>query len=162
MSSWKRWVGYARAKLDDALSKGDAELDRREARLEAEAAERPWLRADGEAPTLDEVRARIRAEARVAEEAARRASAERPAPDRPVPPAAGEMAPRAPSSPTSSSSTPGGGAGGGGAGGAGGAGAGGEGAAIDLEAAEQQRAADERLGSIRRELGLEGGGEDRK
>lgn len=50
---------YGRAKLDDALRSGNAELDDAEARLEAEAADKPWLRSTGEAPTLDEVRARI-------------------------------------------------------------------------------------------------------
>jgi len=63
MANWQRWLRYGKAKLDDTLQQGNDELDRREAQLEADAADKPWLRSTAEAPTLDEVRARIEHEA---------------------------------------------------------------------------------------------------
>ena len=59
MSSWKRWVRYGKAKLDDVVAEGNDELGKAEARLEAERADKPWLASEGAAPTLDEVKARI-------------------------------------------------------------------------------------------------------
>jgi len=50
---------YGRAKLDDVLQRGNEELDRREAALETDAAERPWAHRDAPAPTIDDVRDRI-------------------------------------------------------------------------------------------------------
>ncbi len=66
-----RWVKYARARIDAAVGQGNEGLDRREAEREADLADRPWLAADGTAPTLDEARARIRWEADRQERAAR-------------------------------------------------------------------------------------------
>ncbi|MCU1497776.1 MAG: hypothetical protein JWM47_1729 [Acidimicrobiales bacterium] len=66
----QRWLQYARARIESAVSQGNASLDRREAEREVELADRPWLRADGEAPTLDDARARIEWETRRQAEAA--------------------------------------------------------------------------------------------
>ena len=73
MANWQRWLKYGKAKLDDTLKSGNDELDKREAALEAEAAEKPWLRSTGDAPSMDQVKARIDYEAKQAE--ARKASA---------------------------------------------------------------------------------------
>lgn len=59
-----RWVRYAKARIDAAVGQGNESLDRLEAERQAELAERPWLAADGTAPSLDEARARIEWEAR--------------------------------------------------------------------------------------------------
>jgi hypothetical protein len=59
VGTFTRWVKYGRAKLDDVLQRGNEELDRREAELEADAAERPWAHRDAAAPTVDDVRDRI-------------------------------------------------------------------------------------------------------
>ena len=59
-SNINRWMKYARARLEDAVGKGNQELDRLEAEREVDLADRPWLRASGETPSLDEARARIR------------------------------------------------------------------------------------------------------
>lgn len=81
-----RWMKYARARLDAALKSGNRELDRREAELEADRADRPWLGDEEDVPTVDEVAARIRWER---EEAERRAQAGRPTdPQEKVPPTA--------------------------------------------------------------------------
>ena len=58
-----RWLKYAKARIDTAVGQGNRSLDRLEAEREAELAEKPWLRSDGAAPTLDEARARIEWEA---------------------------------------------------------------------------------------------------
>ncbi len=58
-----RWLKYAKAKLESTVSTGNDELDRLEARQEAERAERPWLGADRDAPSFEEAQARIRWEA---------------------------------------------------------------------------------------------------
>jgi len=58
-----RWLKYAKARIDDAVGSGNRSLDRLEAEQEANAADKPWLRSSGEAPTLDEARARIEWEA---------------------------------------------------------------------------------------------------
>ena len=70
-AQWERWLRYAKAKLDDTVTRGDAELDRREAELAARAEAEPWLASDADAPTLDEARARIEHQARRAEESRR-------------------------------------------------------------------------------------------
>lgn len=70
-----RWLKYARARFDRAVGDGNRSLDRLEAEREAELADKPWLRSDGEAPTLDEARARIEHEA----DRQRRAAGEPPA-----------------------------------------------------------------------------------
>jgi hypothetical protein len=59
MSTWKRWLGYAKTKARRMTRDVDRELDRREAELDAERAEKPWLDPSGDTPTMDEVRARI-------------------------------------------------------------------------------------------------------
>jgi hypothetical protein len=56
---WKRWLRYAKAKLDSTLKTTEAELDRREARLEAERAGKPWLGDDRATPSYDDVKERI-------------------------------------------------------------------------------------------------------
>jgi hypothetical protein len=62
--SLQRWWKSAKARVDSAVHQGDAELDRLEAKRAAEVADQPWLAADGKAPTFDEARARIEAEAK--------------------------------------------------------------------------------------------------
>ena len=73
---WRRWLEYAKAKLDSTIADGEADLDRREAELEARAAGKPWLADDAEAPTLDQTRARIEHQAREAERARSERSAD--------------------------------------------------------------------------------------
>ena len=63
MSTWSRWLKYAKAKLDSTMRSAERELDRREAELEAEQAGKPWLRSDADTPSYEEARARIEAEA---------------------------------------------------------------------------------------------------
>ena len=58
-----RWVKYAKARIDSAVGSGHEELDRLEAKREAERADKPWLGSDSAAPTFDEARARIAWEA---------------------------------------------------------------------------------------------------
>lgn len=58
-----RWWKYAQAKLNSVVSSSNDELDQLEAEQAARAEGRPWLSSDGEAPTLDEARARIEWEA---------------------------------------------------------------------------------------------------
>ena len=82
-----KWLKYAQAKLNSAVSSSNAELDDLEAEQAARAADRPWLASDADAPTLDETRARIEWEAeeqrRRAEIAEAPASPGRAAPDAP-------------------------------------------------------------------------------
>ena len=126
-ANWRRWITYAKAKVDHTLRQGDAELDRREARLEAEAAGKPWLSSSGPAPTFDEAKARIEHEARQAEA---RGAGPAPAPAGPAPGPGAPAAPAAAPAPA------------------------GDLAAFDMAA--HQKAADERLAAIRDELGLGG------
>lgn len=58
-----RWMKYARARIDSAVGQGNRSLDRLEAEREADLADKPWLRSETDAPTLDEARARIEWEA---------------------------------------------------------------------------------------------------
>jgi len=58
-----RWLKYAKARIDSAVGQGNKSLDRLEAEREADLADKPWLRSDRQAPTLDEARARIEWEA---------------------------------------------------------------------------------------------------
>lgn len=58
-----RWFNYAKARVNSAVSDANSSLDRREAEREAEAADRPWLRSESVAPSMDEARARIEWEA---------------------------------------------------------------------------------------------------
>ena len=62
-----RWFKYAQAKLDQAVSDGNDELDQLEAKREAELADKPWLADDGEVPTFENAKARIEREARDAD-----------------------------------------------------------------------------------------------
>jgi len=57
--TWRRWLKYGKAKLDQTVRDADAELDRKEEQLAAERAGKPWLTPSGETPTLAEVKARI-------------------------------------------------------------------------------------------------------
>nr|MDQ3293255.1 hypothetical protein [Actinomycetota bacterium] len=59
MVAWKRWLRYAKARVDAAVRSGEKELDRREAELDAEVADKPWLTSDRDSPTFDEAKARI-------------------------------------------------------------------------------------------------------
>ncbi|MBX3285184.1 MAG: hypothetical protein KF703_07555 [Actinobacteria bacterium] len=77
-----RWIDYAKAKVESAVSRGNDELTRREAEREVELADKPWLAADAESPTLEEARARIEYESRRQQDLADerdRAAADRPA-----------------------------------------------------------------------------------
>ncbi|CAN5543111.1 hypothetical protein BH24ACT4_BH24ACT4_23310 [soil metagenome] len=74
-AQWKRWLAYAKAKVDQTVDQGHQELDRREADLEAKGKDRAWLQSDRDAPDLDDVRARIEGEAREADARARREAA---------------------------------------------------------------------------------------
>lgn len=58
-AQWEKWLRYARAKLDESVKRGNDELDRREAELEARRSGRTWLDSDRDAPSFDEARARI-------------------------------------------------------------------------------------------------------
>jgi hypothetical protein len=59
MSAWKRWLNYAKAKLDSTVRSANDDLDRKEAELEARNEGKPWLAEDNESPTYDTVKARI-------------------------------------------------------------------------------------------------------
>ena len=100
-----RWLKYAKAKVDSTLARGNDELARREAEREVELADKPWLGADGEDPTLDEARARIEYEV----ERNRRASSSAggSASGAANPPTTAGPTPPAPGSPTPSDSTSG-------------------------------------------------------
>lgn len=63
---WQRWLAYAKARIDASVRDGERELDRREADLAARSEGRPWISSSGDAPTLDEARARIEAQSRAA------------------------------------------------------------------------------------------------
>ncbi|HEX7133333.1 MAG TPA: hypothetical protein VF228_12200 [Iamia sp.] len=133
-AQWERWLRYAKAKLDDTVTRGDAELDRREAEQRARAEGKPWLSAEGDAPTLDEARARIEHQARQAEEAQRARDAETPSlAEEPTSDAPAEPAAPGPPPPLTTDPQLG-----------------------SIDFAAQQRAADERLAAMRKELGLEG------
>jgi len=148
-AQWERWLRYAKAKLDDSVKKGDAELDRREAEQRARAEAEPWLASEGDAPTFDEARARIEHQARRADEAQRARDAAKPSlakeptsddpsdptPSDPAPADAPPVGPAAPSAPPPLTTDP-------------------QLGSIDFAA--QQRAADERLAAMRKELGLDG------
>lgn len=156
-AQWERWLRYARAKLDDTVRRGDAEMDRLEAEQRARSEAEPWLASEGDAPTLDEARARIEHQARRADENRRARPRDAPGPDTappadtarpgaaagPADSAAGSdtAAPADGASPASSPASP-------------------APLATDpqlgsMDFAAQQRAADERLAAMRRELGLD-------
>lgn len=126
-----RWLKYAKARLDSAVGQGNASLDRLEAEREADLADKPWLRSDGEAPTLDEARARIEWEA----ERQRRAAAGDPAaPAAPAaPPTPAPSGPRAPEDVAADA----------------------EQEQARLELARREQASADRLAQIRAELGVE-------
>lgn len=141
-----RWVNYAKARIESAVGRGNDELTRLEAEREAELADKPWLRSDGEAPTLDEARARIEWETRrqgeLAAERDRAAPAGGPSPsvsDAPTHEAGPAPAPGAPTPPGDPEELR--------------LAAEAEQAKLAIEA--RDRAAAERLDEIRRELGVE-------
>lgn len=70
-AQWKRWLAYAKTKVDQTVDQGNEALDRREAELAAKGEDRPWLGSDRDSPSFDDVRARIEAEAREADARAR-------------------------------------------------------------------------------------------
>ena len=57
--TWKRWLKYAKAKLDSSLRSAESELDDAEARLEGRRAGKPWLDDDRDTPSYEDVKARI-------------------------------------------------------------------------------------------------------
>ncbi len=140
---WKRWLAYAKAKVDQTVAQGDDELDRREAELAARAGEQPWLASSGTAPSFDEAKARIEAQTRTAETRRAEGGADRdpttdgssPAPTSPS--TAGGASTGAPAAPpTADAST-----------------------FDSFDVAARQKATDERLAAIREELGLGGDAE---
>lgn len=135
-AQWQRWLKYAKAKLDSSLQQGEAELDRREADLEARSAGQPWLSSSSDAPTFDEARARIEHQTRQVEEARGR-SPSRSGPD---PRPAAEADPSASGAPPRSTGS--------------------DSTTESFDMAAHQRAADERLAAIRDELGLGGDEKD--
>jgi multidrug efflux pump subunit AcrA (membrane-fusion protein) len=141
-----KWVNYAKARLESAVGRGNDELTRLEAEREAELADKPWLRSDGAAPTLDEARARIEWESRRQEElAAERdrmnaaTAAPEPSGTNPAEPPAGVPAPSAPAAPADPEELR--------------LAAEAEQAKLAIE--ERDRAAAQRLDEIRRELGVD-------
>lgn len=68
-AQWERWLKYAKAKLDDTVSRGESRLDQLEAEQAARAEGKPWLSGTGDAPTFDEAKARIEAQAEAAGQA---------------------------------------------------------------------------------------------
>ena len=80
MPTWKRWLKYAKAHLDSALERGNRDLDRREAELEARSAGRPWLDSSSTTPSMEEARARIEHERSRADRASERPSVPSPGP----------------------------------------------------------------------------------
>ena len=63
MGTLRRWLAYARTKVESTLKTANRDLDELEAQREAATADRPWVRSDTEAPTFDEAKARIEWEA---------------------------------------------------------------------------------------------------
>lgn len=128
-----RWLKYAKTKLDSTVQSGNEELDRLEAKQEAERADRPWLGADDDAPTFEEAQARIRWEAEEAERTKK--AAEGAAPAAPAPSPADGSNDRA-VDPTEDAASA-------------------EQAAARLELDARAKASAERLEQIRRELGVD-------
>ena len=128
-----RWLTYAKARVSSAVSQGNASLDRLEAEREAEQADRPWLRSESPAPSLDEARARIRCES----EQQGTSAGDAPAggdPSQPPPPTpASDPALRAPEAVAADA----------------------EREAARLELVRRQQASTERLRAIRSELGID-------
>lgn len=142
-AQWQRWLRYAKARLDATVREGEAELDRREAELQARSEGKPWLSSSGDAPTLDEARARIEHQAREAERLRReREGAGEEDPSAPAPaaegsdqaPATGGPRPAGPGTPPPPLTT--------------------DPQLGSFDFAAQQRAAEERLAALRAELGL--------
>jgi hypothetical protein len=116
------------------LKAGEDELDKREARLEAEAAGKPWLTSTSDAPTFEEAKARIEHMARetgVGPKPEEQDDGAGPSAERPMDTSSPGDEPSPPGAPSA------------------------EGESADLiDMAAQQKAADERLSAIREELGL--------
>lgn len=52
-------MNYGKARVDAAVRDAGKVLDRKEAELEADQADQPWLSSDRDVPTFDEAKARI-------------------------------------------------------------------------------------------------------
>lgn len=124
-AQWERWLKYAKAKIDDSVTRGERRLDELEAEQAARAEAEPWLSGDADAPSFEEAKARIEAQA----EAAGRATSSGPGPA-----STGASAPRPDQGTPAPTAVP-------------------AGDTIDLAA--QQKAAAERLAAMRAELGLD-------
>lgn len=59
VATWKRWLRYVKAAVDAKVRSADRELERREADLEAERTDKPWLDDEAASPSYDEVQRRI-------------------------------------------------------------------------------------------------------
>lgn len=59
---WKRWLKYAKAKVETSVRGANETLDRKEAELDARRQGKPWLDEDDGSPSFDSVKARIEAE----------------------------------------------------------------------------------------------------
>jgi len=59
VSSWRRWVKYGKAKLDDTVAGLNRSLDQKERALDDEQKDKPWLGDDDEAPSFEQAKARI-------------------------------------------------------------------------------------------------------
>ncbi|HXH58010.1 hypothetical protein [Iamia sp.] len=129
---WQRWLAYAKARIDSSVREGERELDRREADLAARSEGRPWISSSGDAPTLDEARARIEAQSRTAGAAEAGPGG---AGSAPISPGEAQGARPAPSTNPE-----------------------GDASLESFDLAAHQKAADDRLAAIRDELGL--GGDD--
>lgn len=128
-----RWFNYAKARVASAVGQGNQSLDRREAEREAGLADKPWLRSESEAPTMDEARARIEWEAGRQRPDQANAAAD-PADDRPAPSSATpEPSPRSPQAVAADAEQ--------------------EAARLELDRRDQASA--ERLEAIRAELGVD-------
>lgn len=55
----KRWLRYGKARVDAAVRDAERVLDRKEAELRDEQADRPWLASDRDVPSYDDATARI-------------------------------------------------------------------------------------------------------
>ncbi len=56
---WKRWFRYGKAKVAATARELEETVERKEAELREEQADKPWLASDDDTPTYDEAKARI-------------------------------------------------------------------------------------------------------
>jgi hypothetical protein len=59
VSTWRRWLRYGKAKLDDTVDGLNRTLDRKERDLDTEQSGKPWLADDEPAPSFDQAKARL-------------------------------------------------------------------------------------------------------